>query len=334
MNKNDPMGDALAPSILARPMDRSLAGSEIASLNALVTMMNNPEITGAVVPKGEETKAPVAHLPAPHPTSTAAAAAALAEPPAPAPTRGSSTQIFFTGKLKVGKDHAAKAVSAEIFGFADPIYELASLLTGLEISSSKGKDIPGVRTLLQAIGQWGRNEINAQYPITPARILFVRMIQDNFPCGKEFGTNKDIWIDALLRRWSAWSNMVDNTGKRAAITNVRFLNEFKTLSAAGWTGWHVMCSPTTWAKRLEAAKLTPQSPAVLDMSEALAVSLDANVIKQISAQKNGPMLRCIWNDEFVKPPSARLHTLNSFLQTLAISEVPALPDDSNILTGE
>lgn len=313
-------------------MDRTLAGAEIAGLNSLVAMLNNPDITGAVVPKDAITKAPVPSPATEMESHTEDTYASSQHVPAPVATRGNSTRLFFTGKLRSGKDHAAKAVGAHIFGFAEPLYELASKLTGLEISSSKGKDLPGVRALLQAIGQWGRNEVNAQYPITPARILFVQMVRKKFPGYKNFGENKNIWVENLLARLDVWAAELANQGKRAAITNVRFDNEFKALIGEGWTHYHVMCSPTTWAKRLAEAKLTLQSPVVTDMSERLAAALDANVIKQISAQKNGPMLRCIWNDDEVKPPSPRLHTLNSFLQTLAISEAPS--DDSNILTGE
>lgn len=242
-------------------------------------------------------------------------------PVAAAPRVGQ--KLFFTGRLKSGKDYVAKASGAVIFGFADPLYAIATHFFGVNVGPNEGKDLPGMRAFLQAAGQWGRYAVSEQYPLTPARALFIAAVREAAESGRlgcpevdwtSYGTNPDIWLNACIARANAF--LAANPSKRVAITNCRFGNEFSRLQQEGFDHYHCMCGPKTWAARLAESKLTPESPSVRDTSEQLAGKLDQSVIKQLSAQKVGPMLKAIWSDPLAPKPSPRLHSVESFLQTI------------------
>lgn len=328
---------------LKRPLDKSQMGRDVAALNNLVGVLNDPRVTGAEVPPGEDVKARPVEI-ADGPQTQVAPAPLPAPQIAPAVPRELS-RVIYTGKLSVGKDHIAAASGATIFGLADPLYFLLNYLYGVkesEVTSTQNKGLAGVRATLQALGQWGRNEVNEQYPITPARLTFCTMIRamgnrltEASPemCVRwsQFGLNQDIWLEAVNLRVEKWRSA--NPGKRAAITNVRFPNEYKFFTAKGWTHYHVMCSAATWQRRLAKQKLTPESNAVKDMSEALANHLDKDVMQRISKQPQGAQLRVIWNDSDARPLSNRLITTAQFLQEVAIEQsIPA--DMPSVQTGE
>lgn len=307
-------GFSLAPSPLARKPELSGGSTEALALRATVAMMNDPALTGADIPS-DERAANLAVLqgagqaiPTGGDKLTPPAPVAAISPPAEkAPER-----IFFTGRLAVGKDYVAAAGLYPVIGFADPIYALAeTFFKGVTVNAATGKDAPGMREFLQAVGQWGRGEVSPQYPYSPIRAIFLVMIRSLAASGalparvawNNFGT-PDFWIDTLLARAEG--------AKRLAITNCRFENEFTRLRAAGWTHYHIICHTTTWAKRLAEKRLTVDAPAVKDISERLAGQLDSQVMHLLSREKSGAKLRVIWNDT-VPSPSARLYTLDEFL---------------------
>ena len=120
----------LTDTTLKKPLDKSNMGTDAATLRGLVDFVNNPEVTGAVVPP--EGKQEIADtfkqqtdrhgatifadpMPASAPvvgritqlTSTVQAEATTptANPPATSSTHASvARKIFFTGKLCAGKD--------------------------------------------------------------------------------------------------------------------------------------------------------------------------------------------------------------------------------------
>lgn len=326
---------------LKRPMDKSVMGGDVAALNALLGIINDPNITGAQVPRGVNVKATTdvisqdksgATLP---PSSLPVTAPAPITPPPSIPATvapRNPQKIFYTGLMGAGKDYVAEQTDATIFGFADPLYHLAEYFFGITVNAHEGKDIPGVRAFLQAAGQWGRGEVSEQYPLTPARACVVVMVRSLGEIGRfdskhcinwaEYGKNKDIWLEGVNRRVSAF--LESDSAARVAITNVRFTNEFKRLQELGWTHYHIMCSPETRAKRV-----TVTNPK--DVSEALATALNANVTKQISAQPKGSKLRVIWNDT-ISSPSSRMYSVAEFLREIAPSESPAT--QTMIVTGE
>lgn len=247
----------------------------------------------------------------------AAPGQALIDAPAPSPKpalrpkRTMEPLIFMTGRLRRGKDHIMTQLGYNIQAFADPLYALCSYFFG-----NCDKKQPGVRKFLQLAGQWGRGVVNEQYPLTPARAMFITMIRtlaDQLPRmhvnWAEFGFNENIWNDALISRANALITDVSEVN-RVGVSGCRFENEYKKLEANGFTHYHVMCSPETWAKRLATVGLKPNSPEVNDYSEKLAIALDNDAIQSVRMKPVGPKLRVIWNDEFVKAPSSRFYTLN------------------------
>jgi hypothetical protein len=315
-----------------KPMKARLPGAlspEIAGLNDLLGLMNNPAITGAEVPKGEDVKVKHPNLrkpliPVVQNTTTPEPDAQSAMPTAPTipGKRASVSRLFFTGTIAAGKDYIASQCGAQVIGFADPIYALVNHLFGTNVSATTGKDIPGVREMLQILGQWGRGDVNPRYPLTPARafmLLHVRGLAGKLPeelCvdWASFGLSKDIWLDSLVER----AKRLD-AGQRVAATNVRFENEFKRLQSEGWVHYHVLCSPATRAERLKKQGIDiAKSKAVVDESEKLAAFLDADVARK--CKMLGSKLRCVWNDT-APLPSKRLYSGNEFLQELAIGEV-------------
>ena len=306
---------------LKRPMDPTQCGQDKAALNGLVNLLNNPAITGAEVPPGENTRV-LAVPPA-------------APAPAPVLKPRNVSRVFYTGRLCVGKDFVAAATGATIIGMADPIYWLTSVLTGVEISATAGKNVPGIREMMQIIGQWGRGTVSAQYPWTVARAMFVpqvqRLAEALDPDNKQkvnwadFGKSENIWLDALASRVKDIP-----TDQRLAVTNVRFDNEYKFFRALGWQHYHVMCGPASWAERLAKQKLTPESPVLKDVSEQLAITLDQQVTKTISQAPRGESLRVVWNDSRATPISPRLLTLARFVAEANTATQPA----AVVATGE
>lgn len=300
---------------LARPMEQTDNGAQ--AMHGLLSLMNNPELGLLSEVPAELISPQVIPTPTPPPK---------ASPPAAPARRPVGRALLVSGRLATGKDFIANAASATIFGFADPMYAVASYFFGVEVTANKNKDLPGMRSFLQYLGQWGRNEVNEKYPYTPARATFIQMIRSLgthggiFPAHvdwKNFGLDTDIWVKACEAKVTEFR--AANPDKRVAITNARFENELKYFRAQQWDHWHVMCSPQTWAERLKAKKLTPESKELNDISEQLAIHLDKDVLNKIKT--SGPKLRVIWNDS--RPaPSPRMYTLDQFLQETAIAEVP------------
>lgn len=314
----------------SRPMDPTNLGQDVPALKSLCGFLNSdPDVTGLTKAPVDKTGATMAVqdpltalLPAPNPVVTQ---------PAAGPPKDDLNRIFFTGRLCVGKDHMASAIGATIFGFSEPLYKIAEYFFGVSVNSQANKDIPGMRAFLQAVGQWGRAVISKEYPLTPARALFTETIRTLGPTvidpedalkvdWSSYGRNENIWIDAALARIEA------SPSSRLALTNVRFMNEFKRLQADGWTHFHVMCSSKTWSERLAKRDLKTDAPVLKDLSEKLAAALDQSVIKQISMQKLGHKLHVIWNDA-TPPPSPRLWTVAEFLQACAVAQPVSAPED-------
>jgi hypothetical protein len=160
--------------------------AEALALNGLLGFVNNPAVTGAEVPPGVETKV----LIQPRVLQPESAPAA----PLPASVPVDHSRVYFTGRLATGKDWIADQMNAEIFGFADPIYYLASYFFGIQVDRNTNKDLPGMRSWLQSIGQWGRAHVDAETPYTPARSIFIALIRSLAAHGalsKDYGIEWD-----------------------------------------------------------------------------------------------------------------------------------------------
>lgn len=322
---NAPTTGLLTPTITFKPAGGQQR--EAAALNNLVGFLNNPEITGNRPPAPFPGKP--ADGPPPAPANTKEPMPSKVEPSGmvnPRVALGPQTKIFFTGRMRAGKDHVAKAAEAQIFGFADPIYWLMVRLFGVAAT----KTSPGGREWLQTIGQWGRAVYSTAYPLTPTRAIFANMIRVMAPTltkerpdlgvdWENFGRSTGLWLEAALRRVEAWQITNGNTA-RIAITNARFDNEVQVLKTCGWNHWHIMCSPKTLAVRLAKDGQAANGKAQNDLSEQVARKFDESVYRLIKTAQRGAMLRVIWNDDAVSP-SPRLYTVNQWLQELAVLEV-------------
>jgi hypothetical protein len=302
----------LKPQPLARKPDPNAGAAELLALRETVAFMNNPEISGAQVPA--EAKEEI--------RATLKAPSSLEESLMPPTDIVVKPKLFFTGRIAAGKDFVAAAAGAKVYGFADPLYALAKHFFGIEVTAEENKDIPGMRVFLQTVGQWGRGTINASYPLSMTRALFVTAIRSLAASGaldgipgvqwEDFGRKEDIWLDSALHR-------VGEESGRVAITNVRFANEYNRLKEEDWQSWHVVCSTATWRKRLALKSLTPDSPQVKDTSEQLAISIDRDALMQI--RSTGKKLRCIWNDPDVMSPSPRFFSVAEFVQLCRAPQV-------------
>lgn len=258
----------------------------------------------------------VAPTPAPAARAHSAPSAAAVERIPLAP----QGRIFFTGRMKVGKDHCATAAGARAFGLAEPLYALLKVFFGTD-----NKDAYGAREFLQKLGQWGRGLVTADYPVTAERAALTALIRGAKSLPPElcvewakFGFDADIWINALLKR--SEPVIAKEPDQRYAVTNVRFDNELKALKGSGWEHWHVMCSDETRNARLRQSGLDPSGNAQRDASEQVARAFDASVVKNIKTKQRGAMLRCIWSDDKIPCPSARIYTVDQWLQEIAIAD--------------
>lgn len=186
-------------------------------------------------------------------------------------------RIATVGAFGVGKDYVLKRYGYTILGFADPLYAIAEYAFG-----TADKSLPGMREILQTIGQWGRGTVSEQYPLTIQRATFIptRILMRGNPVveamrtdltkrfhvdWKQWGT-PDIWVDALARRIAASPKTA-----RIAVSNVRFGNELTKLRAAGLDAWLVASTPAELKERRKAAGLSERGSG--DTSEVLAKSL-------------------------------------------------------------
>src|SRR4051812_18700276 len=81
-------------------------------------------------------------------------------------------RLALSGQLKSGKDYVANQCGYTVVGFADPIYALVKVLLG-----TSDKNIPGVRRMLQLVGQWGRGIVSEEYPLTLERASTTKWIK-------------------------------------------------------------------------------------------------------------------------------------------------------------
>ena len=169
-------------------------------------------------------------------------------------TSAGITKLGLVGPLGVGKDYVAERLGARVLGFADPLYELASeLYPGLD---GKDKTKPGVRALLQQLGQYGRGTVNDRYPLTAERALLCSVLRLSKPNSSnseaglfvkwsEFGINENLWVDALLRR----AKSIEGTDRLVVVTNLRFDNEIEALRKDGFAIAGVVCAQPTLGHR-------------------------------------------------------------------------------------
>jgi hypothetical protein len=297
--------DELTATAPKRKMERT--NSELATLTQLLADLNNPHLTGAQLPPEEKAKlAPAMTMVEPEKVLPKQEDPPPASPPpvpdtappdpvlAPVLAPSKPTRFILTGRSGSGKEYIAAQMGANVVNLTAPIWKLVE--TYFAVPSTT----PSTAEFVATIEAWGRGQIDSRYPMTPERLLFVDWIRGKWDGLFQLFGQPMFWTNLLLAD-------LDNTvPQRAVVTDVKRPEEFKRLQAAGFVHYHVTCSPGTLAARVKSGG-----------DDAMAAHLDHDVTKKISAQRVGPMLRCIWNDT-APQPSARLHTLASFLQEIAL----------------
>lgn len=188
--------------------------------------------------------------------------------------------IIVSGQARAGKNYLAEQAGFDIYGFADPIYEIVEALYG-----SRDKSKPRIRPAMQRVGQWGRGQVDEQYPETVERTLISEWIVCN---GKrivpevnwQLWGRDDFWAQAMLSRVNGKDNV--------AIVNGRFPNEIEAFKEQGYMHVHVKAPFKERLARFEGAD-DPSG----DISERMAVRID----KAIDEFSSGPR----WPGDLPRP---------------------------------
>ena len=193
-------------------------------------------------------------------------------------------RIALSGVMGVGIDYVAKNLDCVIFGFADPMYDLA-----VEMLGTSDKSVPGVRKFLQTIGAWGRGDVTLECPLSVERALFVeRMRHSGYT---RFGKDSNYWVRQCLDR------IAQSAEPRIAVTNARFANEAKALSDAGFQLLHAVCHADTLASRRQALGYTDTST-FTNVSEAMAMEFDRRFFADEPLPEG---YKVYWNDPGLRP---------------------------------
>lgn len=228
--------------------------------------------------------------------------------------------FVFSGLMHAGKDFVAKYANLQIFGFADPLYELSEHFHG-----TRDKSQPGIRRWLQTVAQWGWGCNNDEYPHTVERGMFTRLVRQqgvemtkNFRWvnWSEYGSRQDFWANILLIRLglrpvgsSQTFLFSDLRPNNIAITNARFDHELRPIKSAGFKHFLVACSEDSRRERMAKLGFSPTAKDQQDISEQLAQRLDL------------PDERIIWNDHRPMPASRQFLTLDQFVES---QDIPAV----------
>jgi hypothetical protein len=321
---------------LKRPMDPAAMGNDVAMMRALVADLNNPNLTGAVVPPGESLATVV---PSEVPAGMTAEAAQrlqaqmvlqqqqsiaaipgpltpheqralkpmpqikLSTAPVPASPPPSSHQpaqkLFFTGHPLVGKKWLAEKIHARVLGFDDPIRALAFNAFGTQ---SEEKLAP----FIKIVRQMGEND--PAVPLTVTRAMFIDYMREGGAEGdalmgvpvSEFGT-PGFWTKCLLARIAR--HVKDQPTDRVVVLDLSTVEQYKALTGVGFKPYHVACHNATRSER----------GAVASSVNPLAAQIEQSTTKELSQNPGGGKLWCIWNDPIRNQPSGRLMSLQEFL---------------------
>lgn len=231
------------------------------------------------------------------------------------------TFLLFSGRMFAGKDFVAKAVNSNIRGFADPIYQISDHFNG-----TSDKSVPGVRSFLQRVGQWGWGFVSEEYPHTVERAMFTKHMRERghevtadfgWVNWAEYGKRKDFWVNILLHRLGLVKERVgvpvdDTTNRMVAVTNARFYHELEPMRAAGFDHFHVVCSQETREERMRNAGYAIRRDEQLDTSEHMAMQFDQEIGDN----------QIVWNDHRPMPRTRNFMTIHDFRQRL-IGAMPA-----------
>lgn len=300
INPLPPMGPDALKAQLKKPLDPQALANDDLALRSLANMLNDPnqqfdlsaiktgeypgpekagEYSGPSGPGGTTQFAdPIPEAPAPVPIPT----------PVPAPAAQSAPlRLVFTGKPGVGRRWLAQQLGAQVVDLFDGFRDLAKTCFDTD------EGVPDV--FYQAVQAWGDGLVSDKWPLIPTRALFVDLARRKFEAN--FGTS-GFWLGRAL-------GLAQQASGQAIVIGVTSEEQFKRLTGAGFVHFHVLCSNATYATRTKRP----------GEDVTFANALDNNVMQQISRQRNGERLRCIWNDN-QPPPSGRFFDLGAALQRL------------------
>lgn len=294
---------AAAPGIPSLPTQAPSPGDGAFS-TPVAPVMGKVELFPKVEKPAEIDSGPTRMFAEPAITSAPAIA-----PPAPSAATASAPvaagRIVLTGRTGVGKDYLATRVpGATVFNLDTPVWELIR-----KIFPDGAAD--GVLTTVQTIKAWGAGKVSTFYPISPARLVFTERAR-NVVHWERFGT-PEFWAGLALSP----SGILFHTASSRIVTGIETLAELNAFLAAGYAHYHCVCSATSYATR-------PKRPGADD---SLSTIFDQQVTREISNNRGGRVLRCVWSDN-APAPSPRLLTAAAWGKEILSSA------EKTIQTGE
>lgn len=192
--------------------------------------------------------------------------------------------IVASGSLRAGKSYVLEnLLGLDIKNVPDPIYAITEFYFG-----TRDKSLPGIRSFMQKIGQWGRGLVNEEHPATPKRAALTKQVRCNGPemmsraenpveyrevDWDQFGRDEDFWVNVLSDRVETALNysVSGQEQPEIGVPNARFPNEIIEMTAQGLDYYHVMCSRKTRRARVSGDLEEKES----DRTEELANQLNA-----------------------------------------------------------
>jgi hypothetical protein len=324
-------------------------GNDAATLRHLCGDLNNPALTGAVVPP-EEKIMPLAAAPAsplaaavkrgldqaekvlrentlsgppipmltPHQKREAKQAVA---PIAPQPitansSHTSSKRILFTGHPLVGKSWLAAQIKARVFEFSDPIYALAGVAFG------EVKEVKLLDGFVQEITAWGEGIITPDYPLTAMRAMFLDNIREAGADGEElmgmplstFGT-PGFWAKSLLARVARYEDASRAVWEKAASGKEYAPTVVAVTSIQSPEQFKLLQSQGFRPYHVSCQNTTrAKRGATPNDFNRVAAMIEQDITTKLSKQPSGGKLWCVWNDQENNSPSNRLLSLQEFLE--------------------
>jgi hypothetical protein len=324
-----PLGSALtgAPQ---RPLNPDNLGNDALILRQLVNQLNDPrldprtdpskpivplisaeakaeidEVLSGAAPR-EIVPAPPMNFPVPN-TSLAAplAQAESVKPPAPVPPPAETldpTRILLTGRHGTDAPKLAFATGAKVFGLAESVFAFAQVW-------ADSVDIHGFPAVAERLHAWGDGSITDKNPMSLERVWITHTARQ---IDAGFG-RPGFWAKRLLAEIEEYRAGMPRPVIVIGISELADFTLFR--NDAKFTHFHVMVSNATLAKRL---------PSGQPSQDLVSTALDNDVIRQISQNKAGSKLRCVWNDE-TPPPTNRFWSAAEFAALIPTESRESLP---------
>jgi hypothetical protein len=325
-------------------MDRNLMGNDAATLRHLCGDLNNPALTGAVVPPEEKITQISAPMPLAaemrSPTSPLAAAVkrgldhaekvlrenTLSGPPipmltphqkreakqavapiAPQPITANSSHSPSKRILFTGHPSVGKSwLAAQIKARVFEFSDPIYALAGVAFGTVA--DVKLLDDFVQDITAWGEGYISPEYPLTAMRAMFLDSIREAGADGEEL-MGMPLHIFGTPGFWA-----------KSLLARVALYENNKPNATVVVTG---IQSPEQF-KLLQSQGFRPYHVSCQNTTRAkrgattsdfnrVAAMIEQDITNKLSRQPSGGKLWCVWNDQENNSPSNRLLSLQEFL---------------------